>query len=80
MSHRTPDHITRVLVAYRTASGETRFLDFDHPQGAKSWTAEDWLNVACATQWVRENWLLIEATRELPFLRARLTRQAAVAA
>jgi hypothetical protein len=62
-------HITTVLVFYRNAEGATRISRCADPRGAEDWSAEDWLKIAGATPYMRDNWLRIEATRERPYLR-----------
>lgn len=65
----TYPHITTVLVFYRNAEGKTRISRCADTRGAEDWSAEDWLKLAGATAYMRENWLRIEATRDRPYLR-----------
>lgn len=62
-------HITNVLVFYRNVEGKTRIARSATPKGDEAWSEEDWLRIAGATPYMRENWLRIEATRERPYLR-----------
>jgi hypothetical protein len=62
-------HIATVLVFYRNAEGRTRISRGATPNGAESWSEEDWLRIVGATPFIRENWLRIEVTRERPYLR-----------
>lgn len=67
----THDHICRVIVVYRSADGRIRWTDSNDPRGDESWSAEYWLNLVCATAFVRANWLEIQVTRESPGIRKK---------
>lgn len=65
----TYPHIATVLVFYRNAKGKTRISRAATPKGSEDWSEEDWLKIAGATPYMRDNWLRIEVTRERPYLR-----------
>jgi hypothetical protein len=66
MSEGHHPHITRVTVFYKTADEKTRWRNTQDFGGDKEWSAEAWLAFNHAPEYVQNNWISIEVTRESP--------------
>lgn len=59
-------HIAQITVVYRTADGGCGIKESRSHKGTEDWSAQDWLELVCATSYVKANWLTIEVTRTQP--------------